>query len=197
MLGLGSNKPMNEYEFALKQQQMDIDSNPNAVYADTIREDKATTILEQINPDNLLTDIEHRLRGEKKNPFTGEWELIAKYKEYRISEELISDFTSFLGATLNQNTAMSNYTEQEVNNIMEMIIEWVASNLCVRAKDYGIEGNYPEYTRIAHIICITCFSVFKRALNGQESRRVFGIMKISENLNGGQKKSFLDKLKFM
>jgi len=52
----------------------------------------------------------------------------------------------------------------------------------VNAEEYGIEGQYTEYDRVAHIICTTCFAVFKRALNGQESRRIFSIMKVHETI---------------
>jgi len=96
-----------ELQFAREQQDKQTASDPNAMFADMQREEKAINILAQINPDNLLTDIEHRIRGEKKS-FNGQWVTISASKA-PVSEELVSDFISFLGSILNQNTSMSNF----------------------------------------------------------------------------------------
>ncbi|HEA46778.1 MAG TPA: hypothetical protein ENH99_03270 [Candidatus Pacearchaeota archaeon] len=183
-----------EIQFAREQQDKQIASDPSSLYADTMREDRATNILAQINPDNLLTDIEHRIRGEKKDFATQLW--IPVEGESKVSEELVSNFMSFLGSILNQNTSMSNFKESEINNMMELIIDWVKSDLVVNAKKYGIEGRYTEYDRVSHIVCSTCFTVFKRALNGRESIRIFKMMRMNENINPEKKNKLIDNFKF-
>ena len=186
---------ISEVDFMRQQQQKQIDNDPQAMFNQQMTEEKTTNILQQINPDNLLADIEHRIRGEKKD-FTGEWVAISKTKE-DVSEELISDFISFLGSILNQNTSMSNFSPQEINNFMELIRNWVMRHLIVNAKRYGIEGEYSEYDRVGHIICATCFTVLKRAQNGQESKRIFKIMKLTESNNPNRSKGgFMDNFKF-
>ena len=55
---------------------------------------------------------------------------------------------------------MSNFKPQEVNNLMELITDWVKMNFVVNAEKYGIEGNYPEYDRIGHIVLNSFFTVF-------------------------------------
>lgn len=184
-----------EAEFLNKQQQINIDNDPQAMYSQAMKEEKVTNILQQINPDNLLADIEHRIRGEKKD-FNGEWVPMSTTKE-KVSEELISDFISFLGCILNQNTSMSNFSPMEINNFMELIRNWVMQHLVVNAKRYGIEGQYSEYDRIGHIICATCFTVLKRAQNGQESRRIFKIMKLTDSNNPNRSKGgIMENFKF-
>ena len=186
---------MDEQQFLREQQDKQTSNDPNAMYADVMREERAANILAQIDPGNLLTDIEHRIRGEKKDMY-GQWSRISR-SSGQVSEELVSDFISFLGSILNQNTSMSNFKEQEVTNMMEMIIDWVRTNLVVNAERYGIEGNYPEYDRVAHIICATSFTVFKRALNGAESRKIFRMMKMNETINPSSKENkFTDNFKF-
>ncbi len=185
---------MDEMEFAAQQQQNQMNADPASFQADAFREDKTINILQQINPDNLLTDIEHRIRGEKKD-YTGAWVKIASKAE-PVSEELVANFISFLGCILNQNTSMSNFKEQEVNNLMMMITNWVKSDLVVNAGKYGIEGQYTEYDRIGHIVCSTCFAVFKRALNGRESARIFKMMRMNESIGGEKKSSLKDNFKF-
>lgn len=187
-------KEITEAEFMQRQQQEQIANDPNSIYAENMREEKVNNILQQINPDNLLSDIEHRIRGEKKTQ-GGEWVEISK-TAVKVSEQLIADFISFLGCILNQNTSMSNFTPQEINNLMDLIRNWVMGHLVVNAELYGMEGRYSEYDRIGHIICSTCFTVLKRAQNGQESRRIFKIMKLTETNAQQNKGGFMENFKF-
>ncbi len=178
------------------QQQVEQPSDANALYADSIREEKVTNILSQINPDNLLADIEWRIRGYKKNSVTGEWEKINKNSP-EINEQLVANFMSFLGSVLNQNTSMSNFSSGEINTIMEHIIEFIADDLTVNDKKYGILGDYQEMSRIANIVTMTVFAVLKRSMNGMEARRVFASLKITESLTQApQQKGMLDAMKF-
>jgi len=214
--------------------QSDNMRNPNQMMYDSMNEEKIVNVISQLNPDNLLSDIEYRLRGYKKNHFTGNWERLKGHRE--ISEILIARFISFLGGILNDNTRFSNYGTQEINNIMEQIIEFIRDDLTDNDELYGLsktikvrekrivevlvrgkdgtslirkevmeqvinlknEGaDYDEMTRIGHIICINVFSVLKRALNGTESRRIFGALRVTESLNQNEKKKgIFDAIQF-
>jgi hypothetical protein len=170
--------------------------DPNSVYGDLLREERTKNILSQLNPDTLVEDIEHRIRGEKKNRFTDQWEPISKTR-IPINEHLIANYVSYLGSVLNQNTSLSNFSDAEINNLMTMIIEYIRDDLTDNDEEYGLVGNYNEMTRIGNIVCMTSFAVFKRALNGMEARRLFASLRVSESLTQQpQKKSFLDSLKF-
>jgi len=188
-------------EDLMKQMQMESmqsgqGQDPNSIYSDYMREEKVKNILSQLNPDSLVEDIEHRIRGEKRNTFTHQWEKISENTK-PINELLISNYISFLGSILNQNTSLSNYSANEINNIMSMIIEYLTDDLTDNDERYGLKGNYNEMTRIGNIICISTFSVFKRALNGQEARRIFSSLRVTESLSPQpQKKGILDFLKF-
>ncbi len=191
-------QPITEGDLAiagLKQNQQQLDNDPNAIYADTLRKEGTANLLDQLNPDNLLVDIEHRIRGEKKDPYSGQWVPISKVQT-PISEELVSNFISFLGAILNQNTSMSNFSADEINNMMEMIVTYVGIDLDVNDAKYGIEDNYPEMWRIAHIISISCFATFKQAMNGMLSKRIFGSLKVDAHLTDTNKSTMKDALTF-
>jgi hypothetical protein len=110
-------------------------SDPNSLYADYMREEKVKNVIQQLNPDNLVEDIEHRIRGEKKDRFSGEWVLIDKNS--RISELLIGRYISYLSSTLNQNTSLSNYSSGEINNLMEMVVDHLKYDLSDNAEAYG------------------------------------------------------------
>lgn len=187
-----------QYEILMggSPQQANQPPDINALYADTVREEKITNILSQINPDNLLADIEYRIRGYKKNNLTGEWEKINPDKT-EISEELVANFMSFLGSVLNQNTSMSNFSSGEINTIMDHVIEYIADDLTVNDLKYGIVGDYQEMSRIGNVVSMTLFSVLKRAQNGMEARRVFSSLRIQETLTQApQQKGLMDSLKF-
>lgn len=186
-----SEDDINRKQFQQSQQQLDQD--PNAIYADTLRSEKAANLLDQLNPDNLLSDIEQRIRGMKKNVYTQQWESISKNPKV-ISEKLISTFMSFLGAILNQNTAMSNFSSDEINNIMLTIISYVSTELTTNDEEYGIEEDYTEMTRIGNIICIACFATFKQAMNGAHSKKVFGSMTVHSNLDNKDQNSIASAL---
>ena len=214
----------------LEQQEA---NDPNAVYADTLREDKVNNILGQNNPDKLVIDIENRIRGKKKNPVTMEWEDISKTK--KVSEELIADIVSYLGAFLNDNTTLSNYSTDEINGLMEKVIDYLKDGMADNDEKYGLakkdyieknrkvtilidigngktrteedemtetilvreEVDYHEMTRICDIICHEVFATLKRAINGNESRRIFGALRVTGDLNPQpQKKGFMDAMQF-
>jgi len=189
-----SQQEMEQLQIASMQSGQGQD--PNSIYSDYMREEKVRNILSQLNPDTLVEDIEHRIRGEKKNMFSGQWEKISDSMK-PVNELLISNYISFLGSILNQNTSLSNYSANEINNIMSMIIEYITDDLTDNDELYGLKGNYNEMTRIGNIICISTFSVFKRALNGQEARRIFSSLRVTESLSPQpQKKGILDFFKF-
>ena len=182
-----------QYDSLMKQQQ---DSDPNAIYADSMREEKVINVIAQLDPSNLLEEIEHRLRGEKLNKLTLEWEPIGNDK-IAINEKLISRLMSFLGSVLNQNTTLSNYSINEINNRMELVIDYIRDDLTDNDIEYGIEGKYTEMTRIGMIVCETVSSVFRRALNGMESRRIFNALKVTESLTQApQKQTMKEALQF-
>lgn len=179
------------YEDSYPEQQYQ--DSPNTVMAEAMREERVTNVLSQINPDIILEEIEHRIKGERKNRFTKQWEQAYKNK-VPISDELIANFMSYLGGFLTQNTSMSNFSEREVNNIMENVIEYIGSDFYVNAGRYGMEGQYTEMSKIGNIICMSVFSVLKRAVMGTESKRIFGALKMSESMSPQSNQSLKDKL---
>ena len=189
---MGAEITQDQYDQIYSQQQV---NDPNALYADSIREDKVRNIIAQIDPSSLVVEIEHRLRGEKFNPSTQEWTRISTDNE-PVSEKIVEKFVSFLGAVLNQNTTLSNYSIHEINNRMEMIIDFIKDDLTSNSEEYGIEGKYSEMTRIGMIICETCSSVFRRALHGMESKRIFSALRVTESLVPSKEGGIKEALKF-
>jgi hypothetical protein len=129
--------PEQEINFQREMHNKQSFNDPNSVYADSMREEKLRNIIAQLNPEALLTEIEHRIRGEKKNHYTEQWELISKDGQ-RIFEELVQNYISFLSVYLTQNNSLSNFSSQEINNIMEVIIDYIKNDLTDNAEKYGV-----------------------------------------------------------
>lgn len=175
--------------------QKQIDSDPNALYADQMREERVANVLTQLDPSNLVDDIEHKLRGQKFDRVTQEWVSISG-KENGVSELLIQRYVSFLSSILTLHTTISNYSLTEINNRMRLIIGYLKRDMSNHAEEYGLVTNYTERDRIGMIILETTSSAFRRALNGAESRRMWGALKVDASLNQADKKGVLDSLKF-
>jgi uncharacterized membrane protein YheB (UPF0754 family) len=111
----------------------------NSVYSEYLKEERVRNIVEQINPDSLLEDIEHRIRGQIKDRFTKEWKFINEKEPPKVSEKMISNYISYLGSTLNQNTSLSNFSTKEINNLMENTVEYIRDDLSDNTVEYGFD----------------------------------------------------------
>lgn len=129
--------PREEMNFQREMQEKQQSGDPNSIYADSMREEKIKNVIAQLNPELLLTEIEHRIRGEKKNHYTEQWEPISKDGS-QISEKLVQNYISFLNAYLTQNNSLSNFSPEEINNIMSVVIDYIRDDLTDNAESYGL-----------------------------------------------------------
>lgn len=178
--------------------------NPNSgsdeVYSDLMREERIANIISQLNPDVIIDEVEHRLKGLRRDRQTGSWKPISETVK-PLSPLLISDFIGFLSAILNTGTTFSNLSKEEINRIMNLIVEWTVDSLQDNEVAYNIVDNPAEKQRVFLMICSTCFFCFKRAQDGMEARRFFSALKVNENSGAmipqqQQKKGLLEHFKF-
>ena len=166
------------------------------LYANAIQEEKIKNVIAQLDPENQLKDIEMRIRGYKKNPFTQEWEKIDPDSP-EPPRLLVMRFISYLSSLMNQNTTQSNLSDMQINALMRQSINYVSDELDSNAGLYNLENNYTERTRIGHILLNSMFMCLNRALNGQEAKRMWKAMSLSESFNTSPPKSkFSESLKF-
>jgi len=178
-----------------QMQYQSVPVSSDELYANAVQEDKIKNIISQLDPENQLKEIEMRIRGFKKNPFTKDWEKIDPDSP-EPPKILISRFISYLSSVMNQNTTQGNLSEGQINALMSLAINYVADELDGNAKLYDLENNYTERTRIGHIMLNSMFFTLNRSLNGQEAKRMWGAMSLSENLNQPDKNKFTEALKF-
>jgi hypothetical protein len=188
-----------EYPQEYSQQPYQMQSVPisqDELYANAIQEDKIRNIISQLDPENQLKEIEMRIRGFKKNVLSSEWEKIDPDAP-EPPKLLIERFISYLSSFMNQNTTQSNLSEGQINALMRLVIDYVSDELDSNAGLYNLENNYTERTRIGHIILNSTFFVLNRALNGQEAKRMWKSLSMTESFSGGQEKNkMVEALKF-
>ena len=186
-------------ETGYPQGQMAYQSVPissDEIYANHLQEDKIKNIVSQLDPENQLKEIEMRIRGYKKNPFSGDWEKIDPDSP-EPPRLLISRFISYLSSIMNQNTTQGNLSESQINALMRLAIDYVSDELDSNAGLYNLENNYTERTRIGHIMLNSMFFTLNRSLNGQEAKRMWKAMSLSESFNTSPPKNkFTESLKF-
>ena len=204
--------------------QQDMPVSQDELYAAEFQQDRIKNLISQTSPENLLEEIEWRIRGYKRNTYSRQWEKIdANVPEPSLL--LVSRYISELSSVLNENTRFTNLSGTEINGLMRPIIEWLTDDLDSNAEKYGLgfqekqtirftndEGkeveiekeifkhDFTERSRIGHMILRITYLVLKRAQNGMESRRIFSSLSMTDALSGGsainKQKGFLDSFKF-
>ena len=111
---------MNEEEFQQYQQQQQ-PQQPIAPPEYTSEED-ITNIVGQIDPQRILDNLNHSLKGEYYNKEQGEWQ--------KIGDELVNIacrgwIVSYLTALMNNASTMGFIQEQQLSHLMEGVIKSV------------------------------------------------------------------------
>jgi hypothetical protein len=179
-----------------QEQYQSVPVSPNELYANAMQEDKVKNIIAQLDPDNQLREIEMRIKGYKKNMLTQDWEKIDEDAP-EPPKLLVSKFISYLGSFMNQNLTQSNLSEDQVNKIMKLVIEYISDELDSNEELYNLKDNYTEKTRIGDIIIVSTFAVLSRALNGQEAKRMWKALSLTESYSSAPPKNkMIEALKF-
>jgi hypothetical protein len=177
-------------------QTQQVPVSQDEMYANLMQEERVKNIISQVSPENQLYEIEMRIKGYRKNQYTNQWEKISADAP-EPHPLLVQRFVSYLSSLLNQNTSLSNLSEMQVNKIMKLVIEYITDDLSANADMYGLTSDYTERTRIGHIIFNSVFMVLNRALNGQEARRMWSTLNLTESNATQQKGSVIsDALRF-
>ena len=183
---------MENYDYSQDFQQQ---VTPNDFYSQQMNENRIKNIISQISPTNQVEEIEMRIKGYKKNTFTGEWESITE-TSFEIPEKLVGRYVSWLSSFMNLNTTLGNLSGHQITMLMKNAVEWVVDDIDAHAMEYGIEVDYTERTRISDILLNSTFLVLNRSLNGIEARRFWHSLSLAENLTGNQQTKSSDWWKF-
>lgn len=174
---MGQEQPMT--------QQYSLPVSSDELYANAIQQETIRNIVSQINPGNQLNEVKMTIRGYMRDA-TGEWVKIDPEAPEPPSV-LVSRFISYLSSIMNQNTTQSNLSDRQINALMAQAIGYLVDEVDSNAEIYNLENNYTERTRICHIMLNSMFPTYNRALDGQEAKRMWKSMSLSENSSNQEK----------
>jgi len=166
-------------------------------------ESSINNIVAQIDPQTIIDNLDHALKGEQYNKEKGEW-IMNDSNKALVNDECRGSIISYLDGVLNNNTTMGNIDEKRLSFLMESVIETVRRMFVVNLERFGFvkpgpgftEGDFynrgsPDSSRmtmVSNMVYKVCFLVFTRALKGQESMRIFRSLSMTDNMGyaGGQ-----------
>ena len=164
-------------------------------------EELVTNIVSQIDPARIVDNLDHALKGEIFNKEKGVWERVANGKPL-VNDACRGAVISYVSGILTNNTTMSIIQESQLSLIMESVIETITKMFKVNLEEFGFvppgrrfnEGKYENkgtpdtarMTQVSNMVYAVCFLTLARALKGMESRKVFGSLKMMDNMGYGQ-----------
>ena len=164
-------------------------------------ENTVDNILAQIDPSQIIDNLDHALKGEIYNKEKGAWELNPSGKAM-VNDACRGSVISYLTGLLTNNTTMSILQPNDLSNIMESVIETITKRFVVNLEEFGFvppgpgyeEGRYcnqgtpdtARMTQVSNLVYTVVFLTLSRAIAGMESKKVFGSLSMTDNLNYGQ-----------
>lgn len=173
-------------------------------------------IVAQIDPQNIVDNFNHALKGEYFNKETGEWKMNASGKPL-VNDSCRGWIISYLSALMNNASTMGTINEKQFSHLMEGVIRSVKREFVCNLEYFGFvkpsekievtailpDGRYikirveagnlnrgiPNSNRmdsIAEMIYQRAFLTYSRSLSGMESRKIFSSLSMTDQLNYGQ-----------
>jgi len=158
-------------------------------------------IVEQINPQNIIDNFDHALKGEYYDKEKGIWAMNASGKKM-VNDNCRGALISFLTGIMNNASTMGIIDKNQLSFLMEGVIESINRMFVVNLEEFGfvpkgIGYNKGEYenkgtpdsarmTMVSNMIFAITFLIYSRSLNGMESRKIFSSLSMTDQLNYGQ-----------
>ena len=161
-------------------------------------ENAVDNIVAQIDPQNIIDNLDHALKGESFKKETGEW---AKTGEPLVNENCRGWTISYLTGLMNNSSTMATIDKDQFSNLMRGIIRNVTKTVACNVENFGFvppskgykKKNYrnkgsPDRERmdtLCEMILQRAFMIYTRSLMGMESRKIFQSLSMTDNLNYG------------
>ena len=176
-------------------------------------EAEINNIVGQINPQTIIDNLDHALKGEQFSKEQAAWVMNASGKAL-VNDSCRGAIISYITGLLTNNSTMAIITKDQLSGIMESVIETIERMFVVNLEEFGFVPNGKGYnkrefenkgvpdtarmTMVSNMIYVVVFLVLTRALDGMESRKIFGSLSMADTMNYGmqqqQSSSFLGKM---
>lgn len=129
-------------------------------------------VMERADPEIVMENIIHKLRGETWTPNEGKWIENTKLKKY-VNEEGISKIIAQLQTFLNYNTTLSNLDEREISRVILGYGKFnLRKSIYLHHKDWDIQ--LEDATAIVFIVLYPVYFALKRGYNEGDKKFLKG-----------------------
>ena len=152
------------------------------------------SIIEKINPDEIVELIRRRLIGQTQDQKTGEWITPAHLKINAISEMGAWDLTTLILSVSNANTSLSKLDDKTIRKRAYSLTETAVKMIISNWREYKIT-NRAQINYIAEIVYSLTFITLKMADSEGIRKMIMGMYSESRNISefSEQKKSLFRK----
>lgn len=203
-------------EYYYPQQQVD---QPQQGYGTVMPsyenvEGAVTNIVSQIDPQQVIDNLDHALKGEQWNKELGKWVFSGNQL---VNDSCRNAVINYLTPALTNISTMGIIDEKRLSLFMEGVIQAIRRMFVCNLELYGFvppgehfdKGIYynrgtPDSSRmnmVTDMIYRTCFLVLTRSLKGIESHRIFKSLTMTDTMGysggmtaEGQRKGWLGRL---
>lgn len=157
-----------------------------------------SNIVGQIDPQTIVDNLNHSLKGEYYDKEKGLW-VMNPSEEPLVNDACRGFIISYITGVLNNNSTMAIITQQQLGFLMESIIEEVGREFVCNLERFGFvpegvgykNGYYenkgtPDSSRMSSVsgmIFRAVFSCYTRSINGMESKKIFSSLNMTDGLN--------------
>jgi len=152
------------------------------------------SIIEKINPDEIVELIRRRLMGQQQDPSTGKWEYVERFKDKSVSDICAWDLTTLILGISNQNTSLSKLDDKTIRKRAYGVTDTAVKMMISNWIEYKIT-NRAQLSFVAEIVYSITLITLKMADAEGIRKMITGMYSESRNINefAEQKKSFFRK----
>jgi len=161
-------------------------------------EGSISNIVGQIDPSTIVDNLNHSLKGEYFDKERGLWTMNPS------NEPLVNDacrgfIISYVTGIMNNNSTMGIISQNQLGFLMESVIEDIGKEFVCNIEKFGFVPPGPGYknkcyenkgtpdssrmSSVCNMIVRAVFSCYSRSVNGMESRKIFGSLRMTDGLN--------------
>ncbi len=172
--------------------------NPNQQMPMYTPESSISNIVGQIDPNTIVDNLNHSLKGEFYDKESGMW-VMNPSKEPLVNDACRGFIISYVTGIMNNNSTMGTISQNQLGFLMESVIEDLGKEFVCNLEKFGFvpkgvgynksvfenKGN-PDSSRmssVSNMIIRAVFSCYTRSLNGMESRKMWSSLNMTDNLN--------------
>lgn len=122
------------------------------------------TIKWKVDPEEVIDEIVHYLRGDSWNNITNEWIYNQDKDRQLCNDKGLNVFSTHLRGVLNKNIILSNFSEDDIKILAKENAENIAKLIFMCCEEFGIKKQ--NFDVILQLIDNNVFSSLLRAKNG-------------------------------